>query len=238
MTDREFCLKLIRAVKSRPVLYDYNEEDYGLKNITDKVWEEVAEEIGGEVGLCKDKWRNMKTVFTRHLKKTNFNSNISYHYYEDLKFLLPFIKRPVVVQDKPNICNDIQIVYTSSPPKDSLNDAEPPNHIVYKTELIHSDTLDIDVKHNDLFQTYYQTEAFSTQSPRVGQSTNKRKRNENLSADEEISEERRKLEEDSKKAFLLSLLPDVNLMDRQQTRRFKKRVLEIVDGIFRSHGPG
>lgn len=43
------------------------------------------------------------------------------------------------------------------------------------------------------------------------------------------------IDEDPKRAFLISLLPDLKSMDVTQMRRFKRKVLELVDDILGSN---
>lgn len=52
--------------------------------------------------------------------------------------------------------------------------------------------------------------------------------------------EKTKLEENPRKQFLLSMLPDINQMTDIQMRKFKRKMLHVIDCILgeTSTGPG
>ncbi|XP_045461353.1 uncharacterized protein LOC123671514 [Harmonia axyridis] len=232
MTGREFYLKLIEAIEARPSLYNYNLKEYGKKDISEKNWLEVANETGKEVAICKDKWRNLRTVFTRHFKK----SNTKYHLYDNLKFLIPFMRYLDLGNDDGQISNDIQIVYTSSAEEELDNSESIENYSEIKIEPIE---IGEDVNKDDSYvfgcnDISTEKEIDSSTMPICTEKTSiKRQRQEEIPP--QFDCKRRKQEEEAKTAFLMSLLPDFFLMNNQQSRRFKKRISEVVEEILDGH---
>nr|CAD7417448.1 unnamed protein product [Timema poppensis] len=68
MNDQAWIIKFVEEVEKREVIYNYKLPGYSRKDIIEKAWQEVAAEVKITAAECKEKWRNLRTVFTRKLK--------------------------------------------------------------------------------------------------------------------------------------------------------------------------
>ncbi|RZC33303.1 transcription factor Adf-1-like [Asbolus verrucosus] len=88
-------LELIALVRNCQFLYDKNLPDF--KNIQKKneAWEAIASVFGVSVGEVQQRWKGMRDLFNKHKNKNEGNSpnnkNVVCPYYDDLKFLEPYI---------------------------------------------------------------------------------------------------------------------------------------------------
>ncbi|KAF0714936.1 MADF domain-containing protein, partial [Aphis craccivora] len=87
---------LIELLKKYPELYNYTLKSYSKRNITDKAWNEVAAEVKLTVNECKEKWKNLRSAFVRHMKPPASGSSSKnkkpYYLTEFMQFALPFIR--------------------------------------------------------------------------------------------------------------------------------------------------
>ncbi|XP_044267451.1 transcription factor Adf-1-like isoform X2 [Tribolium madens] len=88
-------LELIALVRNCQFLYDKNLPDF--KNIQKKneAWEAIASVFEVTVGEVQQRWKGMRDLFSKHKNKnegqSNNNKNVVCPYYDDLKFLEPYI---------------------------------------------------------------------------------------------------------------------------------------------------
>lgn len=177
------------------------------------------------VAICKEKWRNLRTVFLRHLrKKTPSGSQADqfskkYYLNDAMQFLMPFIKSGRkqlgnLIAQQPvrdvNIFDDVSVDESSN------------------------QTLNLEIVHD---QSVSQP-TLNTSSNNISQQKNKKK---NVSKETDVdscfieyfnSKKQKTKESSADEKFLLSLLPDVEQMNQSQKRRFKREVLAVIDSIF------
>lgn len=89
--SEEDSLKLIRAIETRPEIWDLGSEKYKLpKRIA---WQEVARSISrNSISDCQGKWGNLRTTFKRKIsenrgKNIADNVNIKWPYFKAMQFL-------------------------------------------------------------------------------------------------------------------------------------------------------
>lgn len=202
---------------------------------------------------CKERWKNLRGSYTRHLKYINTPSGSAakkkkpYYLAEYMTFLLPFTKSRTM---KSNI-------QTASPVADSGNS---------DSELDNNDELS-----NSQYEEGLQNEAFSPITPRHSSYTpdsfapasevtrastsnkvSKKSRMslnksgptlddvnksafqyfENKKASNQITSGKRQIDEDPDVLFLLSLLPDIKKMNDNQKRRYKIEMLTSAGNIL------
>ncbi|XP_068081651.1 uncharacterized protein [Anabrus simplex] len=96
MNEQIANIKFVEEVEKHPELYNYQLSGYSIKDRTEKAWSEVAKEVKMTVTECKEKWRNLRTVFIRHMKPsptgTGSKKKRAYYLAEAMQFALPFIK--------------------------------------------------------------------------------------------------------------------------------------------------
>uniref|UniRef100_A0A6P7F2E5 Uncharacterized protein LOC114324150 n=1 Tax=Diabrotica virgifera virgifera TaxID=50390 RepID=A0A6P7F2E5_DIAVI len=94
--DPLFNINFVRVIESRPCIWNYNLQEYSKRNITEKAWTEIANEVNDTVTNCRERWRNIRTAFLRSLKAppsgSGKNSKKKYYLSQCLEFLLPYTK--------------------------------------------------------------------------------------------------------------------------------------------------
>ncbi|KAF5269569.1 hypothetical protein FQR65_LT05907 [Abscondita terminalis] len=82
-------ITLIQLVEQYPVLYDGDPNRTG----THHAWQEVANKLGEDWLTCKEKWKNIRTCYTRYLRKHDKSPyGRSYYLSPYLEFLQPYYK--------------------------------------------------------------------------------------------------------------------------------------------------
>ncbi|XP_025414168.1 uncharacterized protein LOC112686182 isoform X2 [Sipha flava] len=179
-----------------------------------------------EVTFCKEKWKNLRTVFVRNNKPTPSGSarksKKPYYLNEHLQFLLPYVKPSTDLTTSRNL---------SSPTPDH----ESENNKQSDTEDQDEDLTQQEQNLSDKITNENHEKGHSPEKQIKG--TNKKRKSEVSQVDQSFIDfmklkKTKMCGEDPRKMFLLSLLPDINIMTDKQMRMFKKKVLEVVDDIL------
>ncbi|XP_076302142.1 uncharacterized protein LOC143220367 [Lasioglossum baleicum] len=97
----------VQLIERYPCLYNHTLSEYAKKDITEKAWNEVANEIKWPVADCKEKWRNIRNGFVRSLKPGASGSSAKqrrqYYLHDIMQFVLPFVKPTMHVENCGNI---------------------------------------------------------------------------------------------------------------------------------------
>nr|XP_023024694.1 uncharacterized protein LOC111512775 [Leptinotarsa decemlineata] len=94
MNEQVFNVKFVGEVEKFPVLYNYRPKEYSRKDVTEKAWNEVAKNVNLSIVECKEKWKNLRSVFVRRLKPPpsgSGNTTKPYYLSEAMQFTLPYI---------------------------------------------------------------------------------------------------------------------------------------------------
>ncbi|XP_060855464.1 uncharacterized protein LOC132933163, partial [Metopolophium dirhodum] len=183
---------------------------------------------------CKEKWRNLRTVFLRHLrKKTPSGSQADfskkYYLYDAMQFLMLFIKSgrqqkgnltSPQLETEMSLMSDVNIF-------DDVTEDEFPNsnHTVNSEPVLDQSTSQpTQPIHNKMLNN-------------IGhQKSNKIKTTNEIDVDrcfiDYFNNKKHKPNDSADENFLLSLLPDVQQMSQTQKRRFKREVLAVIDSIL------
>lgn len=119
MDETRNYINLVLTVKKYPALYDLSCNDYHNKVVRNKMWRAVAQEVNASgknflktnfcensivylnsdvffiAAECKEKWKNLRASFSRHLRNqntTNSKSKKPYYMADYMDFLLPYSK--------------------------------------------------------------------------------------------------------------------------------------------------
>lgn len=162
------------------------------------------------VPYCKEKWKNIRSVFVRTLKpQPPGTSKFRKPYYlnDAMKFILPYVKAgPTVLDVSESMISPL-----------SYEDVEDP--------LASADTSqeEIDVLEND-GETYRMSNEMKI--------TKKRKFMNAYDSTTELKDRNsHRGELNPRKMFLLGLVPEVNDLTEYQMRQFRRRVLRLIDDI-------
>ncbi|XP_066982685.1 uncharacterized protein [Macrobrachium rosenbergii] len=88
-------IQFVQEIEKYPCIYSYTSNEYSNKDVREKAWKQVANEIEDTVNNCKEKWRNLRTVFVRKLKLQPSGSGRAstkpYYLNEAMQFFLPYV---------------------------------------------------------------------------------------------------------------------------------------------------
>lgn len=201
---------------------------------------------------CKERWKNIRAVFVRHMKPSKSGSGTkekkAYYLSDALQFTVPFIKalgkhsgnlsQPPQKEEEEHVSKDGSefvngenlLSDNTSPSPSPLQPSKPSTSISSSTAAFPQ------AQHQDL----------QSEPVKVRPLQNKRRMKENevdnafleylkckkvRYSSKQLSTDTR---EEPLKMFLLSMLPDLLKMDDRQVRQFKRKMLDTVDEILSS----
>uniref|UniRef100_A0A034VTT5 Transcription factor Adf-1 n=1 Tax=Bactrocera dorsalis TaxID=27457 RepID=A0A034VTT5_BACDO len=230
--NKKINMRLVETVEKYPCLYNNTLKEYSNRNCTEAAWVEVAEELSSTPDVVKDKWKVFRSIFVRRLKKMHMGELIKpYYLHEHMQFLIPYLRKSW----DPECCNKILLEESESrvTPK-NLKENKDSN-----SSYENSNTLD----QEDINSVYLaDTPQYSCHEYKgIRASDAKHRINEfDFSAQQfkisEVSSHQQDQEatddEDYKRLFILSLLPDLEGMSNAQMRKFKIKVTAIINNII------
>ncbi|KAL4142362.1 hypothetical protein QTP88_004836 [Uroleucon formosanum] len=95
--DPDTNIQFVQTVQMFPCLYDHTTKDYSNRCAQDKAWGEIRKKFDANMNECKERWKNLRACFTRHLKAKPPSGSVAkfkkpYYSAEFLNFLEPFTK--------------------------------------------------------------------------------------------------------------------------------------------------
>ncbi|XP_047516291.1 uncharacterized protein LOC125056957 [Pieris napi] len=227
--DENKNIQFVLEVEKHPCLYNTTLSSYSRKNDTDKAWAEIGKIINMTGAACKEKWRNMRVVFMRHLKPLRSGSGIKkkkpYYLLDYMHFLAPYVK-PVIPHEAGNLPSTSSRENTTT---DVSNDV--PTEFEQYTERSN-------VNEPSAPTTHYDSAHHSSNPKRKKSSlheTDKHFINYLKQKSTRINESQTST--DSVMSFLNSLAPELREMNLQQFKLFKRRVLNLIDDILNPTPP-
>lgn len=161
------------------------------------------------VPYCKEKWKNLRCVFVRKLKPSPAGSSKKaskpYYLSKFMSFVLPYIKTN-------SVCDDVSgnVPSPTQPENDDAQSTtdfpEPSNKLRKYTE--NEQTQPVKKQKIKLYEPDKSTECLKARGM------------ENTSTNE-----------NPRKMFLLSLLPEISDMTENQMKIFRRKVLQLIDDI-------
>lgn len=193
---------------------------------------------------CKEKWKNLRAVFVRHMKPAPSGSGAKkkqYYLTDCMQFILPYVKTsiPLHASNLPerNTMNLEEETETGDEPtmeqdsEASSNEASnyQPNNPFFEPDKSNSNVTEIISPSAEVPQPQISSTPQTT--------VNKRKRplDEVDKTFVNYMKERQRQgteAENTRRMFLLSLLDEVTNMSNEQWRLFKRRTLHIIDEIM------
>ncbi|XP_054285282.1 uncharacterized protein LOC129001852 [Macrosteles quadrilineatus] len=247
MNDQELNMKLVGEVEKREVLYNYKLPGYSRKDLTEKAWKEVSVELGLPARDCKEKWRNLRTVFIRKMKPSPCGSGgrkKAYYLEDAMRFCLPFIK--VVSPSSGNLPTPCITQQSTGDNEGSETQVEE-----YDDESTNAPQNFLSMSPSNLYDAPQQTEnpPASLSSKSTSQIQKKKNKRSAALADQLVAAyftaKKAKLLSNANadiinqkidrqqgiKMFLLSLLPELDELSDSQIKLFKRQVLRVIDDI-------
>ncbi|XP_008188674.1 uncharacterized protein LOC103310953 [Acyrthosiphon pisum] len=232
--DPDTNVQFVQTVEMFPCLYDYTTKEYSIRNAKYKAWGEIGKKFDANMSECKERWKNLRACFTRHLKAkppSGSAAKIKKPYYlaEFLHFLEPFTKSRKQSGYMPAL-----------PPLN--NECSEQNEIIGNFSESEEDNIDnnpIEDNPNDSNSSFTEPKPQQWISSTKSSSFQKKQRSVGL---EEVNKaaldffaKKKKSDlpvEDVDLCFFKSLLPDMKLMNPEQKRRFKFGVLSLIGNIL------
>ncbi|KAI8126060.1 Transcription factor Adf-1 [Lucilia cuprina] len=120
--------RLIAEIQNRPALWDVRHGDHKARHCINKLWQEVAEEVGADVDQCKRKWKNLRDAYRAEVRRSqrrierdkltgdydpNTNYNSKWAYFPSMSF---------ISDNRLNSCYNIELENSSSNSNDNNQD--------------------------------------------------------------------------------------------------------------------
>ncbi|KAL5237737.1 hypothetical protein ACI65C_005147 [Semiaphis heraclei] len=232
--DPEFNIKFVEIVENHKCIYDYNIKEYASRVEQDRAWENIGKEIGATASECKERWKNLRACYTRHLKHklpsgSGAKPKRPYYLAEYLNFLEPFTKSRKQTGNIPVNLNTVNENLNENDLENSDDQADDNE----SADQSFDNFSDPNSKEDSLYSP-------STSSANVNK--NKKKLAPVLLSDVnkaalDFFSKRKKTdtEEDMDLCFLKSLLPDMKLMTPDQKRRYKVQMINAASCILSEH---
>ncbi|CAH1391150.1 unnamed protein product [Nezara viridula] len=261
MNQQEVNLKLVGEVEKHPELYNFKLPEFTRKSVTDKAWQEVADEMNMPVADVKEKWRNLRSVFMRRMRSPEDGSKKKAYYLEHaMKFCLPYIKQnntssSLVLSstgttqstneelvENIDTCeeNSFQLHFPqlSSPAPTDPSNSPATSPFQQNNVTLPQQTKDKPVKFslplqgNKLF--IVRNKAAGNTDHQYHQPDFNRHKKAKIQINSAESTSKKLDRQQSIKMFLLSLMPELEELTDYQIKLFKRRVFCIIDEVSNS----
>ncbi|XP_011187038.1 uncharacterized protein LOC105215005 isoform X1 [Zeugodacus cucurbitae] len=239
--NKQINIRLVQTVEKYPCLYNNTLKEYSKLSFTEGAWVEVAEELSSTPDVVKERWKVFRSIFVRRLKKMHMGELIKpYYLHEHMQFLLPYLRKSW----DPECCNKILLeesesrVVTNNQNKNSIINS---NCNYEQSEVLSQDEFN-SIYLNDIPQN----SANECKRGRASDKDNPPDSRKHSSTKLDFPAKRLKIsqvathsqdqertgDEDYKRQFMLSLLPDLEEMNNEQMRKFKFKVSALINNIF------
>ncbi|KAG8245826.1 hypothetical protein J6590_098281 [Homalodisca vitripennis] len=237
-------IKFAQFIEQFVCLYDHNNKSYSNRVVTDKAWQAVADEFKLTVKQCKEKWKNIRTVFRRHIftkpvSGAGGSSKKEYYLADVLQYLVPILKG-----NPKNIGSNLPPPpETDDHQQQTLQEEEPADYSINEiaddvdddaTELPQEAVPNVPEPANNSISQFRKKQLGKrkpTTSPLDEAMTNYFKAKSMKPAEDKLVPVADN-EDKSDELFLLSLKKDMKEMNSRQKRTFKRRIFSLIDEVL------
>ncbi|KAK7071078.1 hypothetical protein SK128_024600 [Halocaridina rubra] len=223
--DEPFNIAFVQAVEKYKCLYDTTSPQYVSRDEQDNAWICLAETFSCTGAECKMRWKHLRGGLTRYIKKRQEKSGQGgksikqFYLWDVMQFVLPFLKSRVHTGALPLS----SLGYDNDDPADMEDDSfDHEGDIVCETSKEGPETPRTTKNDSSL-------PGFTTSSRR-GIKRAAHYPFERVVADF-ISKKSGEESGNPELQFFKSILPDVAGFSASQKRRFKIKVIQLIDGI-------
>lgn len=215
---------LINLVKSKRAIYDSTMMEHGSRNLLEKLWEEIAQEMNKSVAECKAKWASLRNSYARALRDGKARNSGTgrkrrkWYLADSMDFLYNFMN-----QHKLNSTNNVE--YWEEENTNSLDEQEV---IEYENEEEVEEHLDTRIEYED-----------ATSTGQVTNNSSTKEINSTVSAavfgpilEHLLSEVKSNDKDNPDWSFFKSLMPDVTKLSVKRRRKFKEIVLTNLNHLL------
>ncbi|GBP47115.1 hypothetical protein EVAR_96071_1 [Eumeta japonica] len=247
-SEQKHVFAFVEVVKQHPELYDKTLEGYARSGGTDAIWSKVVAKVKEQLNQdmtieeARSRWRGIRSSYARY-KKTLYAQQAQgrvkinkYYLYDALKFLEPFSRSTLDVNCKESIEDQDDTNYAMSDYDPDDNNEEDMEYEAKNVSLIHeSETSFMEcpsssrIYNDDKIRsnnTFLETEINCDGSKR-----SRKRRNETDNLDNFVEVEQYIHAESQELEFFKSIIPDIRNFTPKQKRKFKVRVLQLIDEI-------
>lgn len=256
MNEHKINLKLVQEVEKHPILHDSAVSGYSRKGEKKRAWIEIGKAINMTAAECKERWKNIRAIFLRHMKSAKSSAGAKTkksHYLMELREL--YMKAlntssgnlsNLPEQDEGEQSDEFNLTATEEDSEPSSPSQQPPAPSLSYPSTPSSSPKPLQATSStDMFQSKEHT-THSQSEPSQLIKTNKKRSFKN-SVDQTFQEyfetKRARMPTlsdhinlDSKieglKMFLLSMLPDLLKMSDEGVRLFKRKAIRTIDDIL------
>ncbi|XP_014285284.1 uncharacterized protein [Halyomorpha halys] len=256
MAEQTFNINFVRVVRKHPCVYDNTMREYTLRPVVEAAWHSIAKQIGEDVKSCKERWKNIRTVFRREVVLWKGSSKKPYYLNDEMQFMLPFLsRRGRVIQIKKDSYDFSNLGdaydnsfrdeaednegHTKMPTEDPLNIVETVTHELSEDKRFFNEPIRIKEERIDEPGTpeFLHPETPSDQDQSVSSLAEKDRINHQQYKSTESPPPKKLRAEcyclsDPDQQFLLSLKPDLEQMNMEQKRRFKRGIFSLLADIM------
>ncbi|XP_062533396.1 uncharacterized protein LOC134202409 [Armigeres subalbatus] len=239
VVEQQENVRFARTVRRYPCLYDYTNTGYSSRTETEIAWREISADFNAPVKDCKLRWKNIRTVFRRHL----FGSvgpapKKEYYLSEELQFLLPLLRLPKKHQDGTIELEDDEqdiAVMMEMEPTDTESDDPSASRTPSEPQVLIESYQE---PQTDPQEQQMRTDFIRRRKPReTATEVVKSNYNHNRASAAEAEYGGYVYDDLTMKSdelFLLSLKDDMRRMNPIQKRKFKRRIFDIIDETMES----
>ncbi|XP_054729041.1 uncharacterized protein LOC129238030 [Anastrepha obliqua] len=254
LQDQKFNIRLVRTVKKYPILYNSDLKDYTRRDCRERAWIDVAEELNSDPKPLQKKWQNFRTIFVRKLKQIQMGESVQQYYlYDDLKFITPYLKKSydpegiesTVKKRKHKGYEEDDKHYDTDTDQSAeenamINENDDNDDLIYLEE---EDPVEVSSPKKIKISNSSEDEAevcdiedFTNRETEMR--LNNSVSNKFITPTSSDGPKHSYLEnnDNAKRQFVLSLLPDLSEMTNSQMRKFKCKVLLLVEKILEGNG--
>ncbi|XP_067002291.2 transcription factor Adf-1-like [Anabrus simplex] len=122
MSEYAFNIEFVKEVEKHPELYNFHLPEYTRKDLVEKAWSEVGKKMNMPGVECRERWKNLRSVFVRNLKlfPSGTKKRKPYYLMDAMQFALPFVKTATSVGNFPSTPGQAQ----SSKDEEDIDDAD------------------------------------------------------------------------------------------------------------------
>ncbi|XP_050444008.1 transcription factor Adf-1-like [Adelges cooleyi] len=233
--DPDFNIKFVAMIETSPCIYDHTKADHSNKQIVDRAWEMIAKQLSATVSDCKERWKNLRGSYTRHLKSAIGPSGAAtkpkkpYYLAEYMHFLHPFTKSRQSVSSMSNDYN-FSCSQKSISPSEGSNNEENSVSNVFEDEITlnqHEDNTS-----SDELPPHPPNKKLKVSKQDVSLSDVNKSAYDYFQSKKNKTGTSEKAPQDPDVSFLMSLLPDMKDMNKDQKRRYKIGILNMAMNIL------
>lgn len=230
-------VRFARTIKLYPCLYDFTNNRYSSRTETDAAWRAISAEFNAPVRDCKLRWKNIRTVFRRHMfggigpapKK-------EYYLNRELRFMLPFMKVSKTHQDDTSKLEDDETevsVMVEMETNDTESDDPSASRAPSESQILVNSLQESHPEHQEFQNDPIQRHKYPDPANEAVKSTyNYQTRLPSRSESEYGEYMQDDLATKSDEFFLLSLKDDMRRMNMTQKRKFKRRIFDIIEEVM------